>query len=241
MSYRALVQAGLIAFCVGLIISACARPATPTPEPDVTATPSPTAMPTQKPGASPVATPKAPGTNVSPLEPGKVRTQEEALQQARADLAKRLKLTPEEVSVVSVQAVEWSNAAIGCPEPSIAYAEVITPGYKIVLKAQGKTYTYHAGGGKVVLCQPEGSLSPEAEKDVALAKAELAKKLGIAEGEITVEKVEKVEWRNSALGCPQEGKVYLQVIIPGHVVVLKAQGKTYEYHTGNGQAITCER
>jgi uncharacterized protein involved in copper resistance len=240
MAYQPLVRACLILCGVALLGTACARPITPTSEPDVTPMASPTATPTQKPGASPVATPKAPGASVSPLGPGKAKTQEGALQQAKADLARRLQLTPEEISVVSVEAVEWSNASIGCPEPGMAYAEVITPGYKIVLKAEGKTYTYHAGGDMVILCQPQGSLSPEAERDVSLAKAALAKRLGIAETEIAVERVEKVEWRNSALGCPKPGGVYLQVIIPGYVVVLKAQGKTYEYHTGDNRAITCD-
>lgn len=177
---------------------------------------------------------------VSPLEPGKADTQEGALGLAKADLAKRVNLTPDQISVVSVESVKWSDAGIGCPEPGKVYAQVITPGFRIVLRADGTAYTYHTGGNKVILCQPEAT-PPSMEKDTALAKAELAKKLNIPESEITVEKVEEVEWRNTSLGCPEEGKVYLQVIVPGHVITLKAQGKTYEYHTGNNQAVTCDR
>jgi hypothetical protein len=33
------------------------------------------------------------------------------------------------------------------------YAQVITPGYRIVLEADGKTYTYHTSQSHVVLCE----------------------------------------------------------------------------------------
>ncbi len=259
MRYRTLSRLCLTLLGI-MLITACGRPATPAPQPTTAPTGTPTlapgkgiAEPTRGAGVSPVQTPKgtekepgviaatpAPGVGVSPLEPGKAATQEGALGLAKADLARRLNLTPDQISVVSVESVEWSDAGIGCPEPGKAYAQVITPGFRIVLRADGVTYTYHTGGNKLILCQP-GATMPSAEKDAALAKAELAKRLNIPESEITVEKVEEVEWRNTSLGCPEEGKVYLQVIVPGHVVTLKAQGKTYEYHTGNNQAVTCDR
>jgi hypothetical protein len=256
--YRTLSRLCLTLLSI-MLITACGRPATPVPQPTSPPTGAPTlapkgiAEPTRGIGVSPVQTPKdkgkepgvivatpAPGVGVSPLEPGKAGTQEGALGLAKADLARRANLTPDQISVVSVEPVEWSDAGIGCPEPGKVYAQVITPGFRIVLRADGTTYTYHTGGNKLILCQPDAT-TPSAEKDAALAKAELAKKLNIPESEIAVEKVEEVEWRNTSLGCPEEGKVYLQVIVPGHVVTLRAQGKTYEYHTGNNQAVTCER
>ncbi|MCC7354479.1 MAG: hypothetical protein IT330_12085 [Anaerolineae bacterium] len=257
--YRTLFRICLALLSTVILVAACGRPATPVPQPTLapsaalTSAPKDIVEPTRSVGVSPVQTPSgagkepgvvaptpAPGVGVSPLEPGKGDTQEGALGLAKSDLAKRVNLTPEQISVVGVESVEWSDTSIGCPEPGKAYAQVITSGFKIVLRADGTTYTYHTGGGKVVLCQP-GAAAPSAEKDVALAKTELAKKLNVPDSEIVVENVEEVEWRNTSLGCPEEGKMYLQVIVPGHVITLKAQGKTYEYHTGNNQAVTCER
>lgn len=40
-----------------------------------------------------------------------------------------------------------------------------------------------------------------------------------------------VEWPNSALGCPQPGVEYLQVITPGYRVVLEVGGTTYDYRS----------
>jgi hypothetical protein len=34
----------------------------------------------------------------------------------------------------------------------MAYAQVITPGYLIVLEAKGQTYEYHSGGEQLLLC-----------------------------------------------------------------------------------------
>ena len=70
------------------------------------------------------------------------------------DLAKRLGIDPGEISVVSAEEVTWSDASIGCPKPGMMYAQVLTPGSRIVLEANGKRYEYHAAAGKTpFLCE----------------------------------------------------------------------------------------
>jgi hypothetical protein len=81
---------------------------------------------------------------------------------------------------------------------------------------------------------------PAAERVIDLARADLAEKLGLAKEEIDVQSVEAVQWRDSSLGCPEEGKMYLQVITPGYRVVLSAGGETYEYHTDRSRAVLCD-
>lgn len=72
--------------------------------------------------------------------------------QAVADLAGRLAIAPDAVQVRAVEAVEWPDASLGCPQPGMMYAQVITPGYRIVLEAAGKTYEYHSSHTYVVYC-----------------------------------------------------------------------------------------
>jgi hypothetical protein len=72
---------------------------------------------------------------------------------AQEDLAQRLDMSPEDILMVSVQAVDWPDASLGCPEPGMMYAQVITPGFRVVLEAEGQQYHYHSGGGNTVLCQ----------------------------------------------------------------------------------------
>lgn len=68
-----------------------------------------------------------------------------AVQAARAVLAGQLGLSdPGLVAIVQVLPVYWQNACLGVASPDLACAEVITPGYRIVLEAQGVRYWFHA-------------------------------------------------------------------------------------------------
>lgn len=72
---------------------------------------------------------------------------------ARQDLAQQLGMAADAITVVSVEAVDWPDASLGCPSEGMMYAQVITPGYRVVLETDGKTYEYHTGDNQVVLCQ----------------------------------------------------------------------------------------
>lgn len=77
---------------------------------------------------------------------------------------------------------------------------------------------------------------------VERAATALAADLGIERGAVTVTRVERTEWPDSSLGCPEPGKAYLQVITPGYRVVLDANGRSYEYHTNlRDLAIRCPK
>jgi hypothetical protein len=72
----------------------------------------------------------------------------------------------------------------------------------------------------------------------AAAQAALAAKLGVPESQITIVSVESVEWPDACLGAAGEGEMCAQVITPGYRVVLEANGKQFEAHTGaNGQPV----
>ena len=62
---------------------------------------------------------------------------------AVADAAQRTGVAPTDVSVLQVEAREWPDASLGCPKPNELYAQVITPGYEIVLQAGGQQLSYH--------------------------------------------------------------------------------------------------
>lgn len=64
------------------------------------------------------------------------------------DLAATLVVDPAEVEVVSVEDVTWSDGSRGCAEPGMSYTQALVDGSRITLRAGGKTYEYHAGGGR---------------------------------------------------------------------------------------------
>ncbi len=108
-----------------------------------------------EPAREEVTTTTPPPTN----QPGEVTSASEAVQVvglAVKDVTKRLNLSSEEIRLSSVEAVDWRDASLGCPQPGMMYPQVITPGFRVVLEAQGETYVYHTDAGDhIVLCQPE--------------------------------------------------------------------------------------
>jgi hypothetical protein len=127
----ALLAVGVIA---GLLLTGCAEaPAAPAP---------PTVAPVKSPTAGRILTPT----------PGQAEPQ--AVVQAKTDLAKRTGIAVNDIKTRSVEAVNWPDASLGCPQPDMMYAQVVTPGQRIVLEAGGQTYEYHSGGTNVVFCPP---------------------------------------------------------------------------------------
>jgi hypothetical protein len=66
-------------------------------------------------------------------------------------------LSEDEITVERVEAVEWPDASLGCPQPGMMYAQVVTPGYLVELEAEGETITVHTDTGRqVVICGDDG-------------------------------------------------------------------------------------
>jgi hypothetical protein len=79
---------------------------------------------------------------------------QEVVRLAKEDLAQRLGVAVDQIQLVSVEAVDWSDTSLGCPQPGMMYAQVITPGYRVILGAGGERYEYHTDTGRfVVLCE----------------------------------------------------------------------------------------
>lgn len=72
---------------------------------------------------------------------------------AKEDLAHRLSVAVDEITLVEVRPTVWRDASLGCPRPAIDYIPMETPGYNIVLEAGGQTYNYHTDADRrFVLC-----------------------------------------------------------------------------------------
>jgi hypothetical protein len=86
------------------------------------------------------------------------------IERAKYDLAERLSIEINDIEVTQAEAVTWPNASLGCPQPGMAYAEVLTPGYLILLQANNQTFEYHTSQGtEVIYCtnpQPPVSGTP---------------------------------------------------------------------------------
>ncbi len=79
---------------------------------------------------------------------------EGAVAAVKADLAARQTINGEAIKVANIERVEWSDASLGCPAPDQAYAQVVTPGFRVLLQVHDEVYEYHTDeAGEFVLCQ----------------------------------------------------------------------------------------
>ncbi|MCB0165250.1 MAG: hypothetical protein KDI79_13550 [Anaerolineae bacterium] len=79
---------------------------------------------------------------------------EKALAAAINDLAPQINVALDQITLVSIEAREWSDASLGCPQEGFMYAQVITLGYLIVLQADGVEYQYHTNqSDTAILCK----------------------------------------------------------------------------------------
>lgn len=146
----------LIAGIALLALAGCQAPAALGPEAGGPAAPTaaPAAAPAEETTEETTAAPTAVAAPAEAAPIGQEETVQRPEQFAAQDLAQRLAIPVEEVTVVEVAEVEWPDASVGCPQPGMMYAQVITPGQLITLQAGGQTYSYHSGrGGQPFLCE----------------------------------------------------------------------------------------
>ena len=75
-----------------------------------------------------------------------------------ADLAARLSLDANQITVLSTQPVTWPNSALGCPLPGKVYAQSRIPGFRITLQSAGTQYVYNTDQtGTVLFCAAPNS------------------------------------------------------------------------------------
>ena len=75
---------------------------------------------------------------------------------AGEELADSLGVEPDSVTLVSMEAVDWPDASLGCPEPDMMYAAMITPGYMITFSVDETLYEVHTTAdpdGPLVQCE----------------------------------------------------------------------------------------
>ena len=66
-------------------------------------------------------------------------------------LSKNLGLTPDQIKIVSTEAVDWPDSCLGVTVEGFACSQVVTPGFRIVLEANGKQVEYHTNQDGTVI------------------------------------------------------------------------------------------
>lgn len=72
---------------------------------------------------------------------------------AKKDLANKLDIDKKKIEVINITPHNFSDTSLGCPQRNQMYAQVITPGFIMILKADSTKYIYNAGSKRVVTCR----------------------------------------------------------------------------------------
>lgn len=94
------------------------------------------------------------------------------------------------------------------------------------------------GGASATPAAPPASEAPGQVPQAIIDNAieDAANRAGADPAEITVVLAEAKDWPDGALGCPEPGTMYTQVITPGYQVVVQAGAVQYDYRASSASS-----
>lgn len=163
------------------------------------------------------------------------------------DLANNHGVNRSQAQVASIESAQWANADLDCAGEGTSGS---VNGYRMLVVAGDKVYEYHTDSTSAVkLCQETDlsenpdlllELDPTAAELVTLAKAQVARDFSVQEQSVRLVSVRSQTWPNTGLGCPVEGQMYAQMMVPGYEIVLAANNTEYVFHTDYARVTLCE-
>jgi hypothetical protein len=70
---------------------------------------------------------------------------------AKKRLARRIGVADEKIVLKHIERVTWPDAGLGCPQKGRMYAQVLTPGYRLVLSNGTADFEYHTDDNRKVV------------------------------------------------------------------------------------------
>lgn len=100
-----------------------------------------------------VTTPVAPSTSAAVVPTVNPEAQS-AVDAALKDAASHLGADAASLRVDQVEARQWNDSSLGCPQPGDLYSQIVTPGFLIVISSDTRQLEYHSDArARVVLCK----------------------------------------------------------------------------------------
>jgi len=164
---------------------------------------------------------------------------------ARQVIADFLSLPVSEVLLVSLEARDFNDSSLGCPEPGMAYQQVITPGYRAIVEAQGRRFDIRVAGGHGRICHhtsrrqsaPGSARESSVMKMIDLARRSLADTLDADVQQIRVRDVRPYDGKTPPAGCTPQ--CVGDKASCGYIIGLFYDGRRYEYYAIDGRTMPC--
>ncbi len=78
------------------------------------------------------------------------------------------------------------------------------------------------------------SLTPDQTAVIGMAVADLARRIGADQSDVTVVSYKDVTWPDGSLGCPEPGQFYTQALVEGYQIGLRHDDRFFDYHGADG-------
>ena len=85
------------------------------------------------------------------------QSKDDAVKQARADLAQRLGVAESDIEEDSVEQADFPDMALGAPTDGEMSGMMMTPGWRISLRVAGDAYEYRANKNQLRLYNYKGA------------------------------------------------------------------------------------
>jgi hypothetical protein len=153
---------------------------------------------------------------------------------ARAVVAERLGIAVADTRVWSVTPRAFADGSLDCPEPGLAYAQVVTPGHVVLVEAEGRRFDVRVAGDGGCICYPRkrpgtrptppAPTPSAASGPAARARADLAALLHLPPDAVAVLESHPRGQREGLPGCGAAPAAAGETVI-----TLAADGRTWQY------------
>lgn len=166
----------------------------------------------------------------TPYDSGEIQPPEAAVQ-AQIALAGVLGVTRDQIQIRDIQSVQWPDACLDAGEPGEICAQVITPGYRVVLAYGDELHTYHTdlSGNEV---RPVRQVAEPSEAALQ-SRQLLAALLGLNPDAVRIFSEESVHFADSCLEIPIPETVCAQVQVRGKRITLEADNHRFEFRSAD--------
>lgn len=193
---------------------------------------------------------------IQPILDTTVPINSEDLQRLLDDLAMRLDIDSSRIQLVTVETARWDIETLGC---ELLSAEdivqqgldniTVVAGLRYVLLVGDTLYEYHtvSASGRFVLCDSRETIrdalliavDPFAAETFRSVQTQLASDLDLSSRLVELVTMQPVTWTDTSLGCPQTGRIYTEVAIPGYHIVVSVGETEYIYHSDSIDVYPC--
>jgi len=154
-------------------------------------------------------------------------------------------MAPTATRVISSVARDFPDASLGCPQPGMAYAQVITPGFQVLVEADGRRFDVRVAGTVGQICYRRKRPAAADEDQIPprelaeAARNDLAGRLELPAEAVTITGLRRLKPGEVFPGCDEVCAGDAAPADCGVAVRLRADDQEFDYVAGQAGVRPC--